>query len=477
MTAAVAACCAALAAAAIAQQRIARIWDVVPGIGIDALPAREFVNPACGNNGGPRGLPIGSFTNFQRCPAEADTGLREIWFEYDDTVEAIALARRRPNPPKATSVLDQPVVLSMLIGADGRVEGYRIFTDARAEPALRRRAHEVALHFKARFSLEGHCSDLPATPGEAPIEGAFLKERCRKETDGVRMTSEARFYFRPGQQRLDPHTGAPMANAFESSAQLEILRLRRDDGRTAPAYAPPAAATAFADQQSAFLAGAAADCPGCGLAGADLRYRDLTGANLANADLDGAILHRAILRGADLRGARLDRANLNRASLAFAKLGGATLMEAMLYQADAQNADLSGANLARAKMGRVHLAFANLQRTKLDDADLAEARISDADLTGAAMNRADMALAIFSRSRMQAIGAAGANFSEARLQDVDLAGARLSGADLSRVDLSGANLTGADFTGARLQAADLSNSRTDGAIFLQSIMPDGSVHE
>ena len=206
----------------ISQTRAQRIWDVKPGAHVSALPARDFVEPGCGNRGGPRGAALAGFADFRTCAPEP-SGLREVWFEYDDTAEYIAFARREPLRARTTSVLDQPVVLSLLIDGSGFTRGYRIFTDTRAEHELRLHAHEVALHFKARFDLEAHCADILAAPGETPIDGDFVKELCEKRTDVGRITSEARFYFRPGQQLRDPHTNQPMANAFESSARLEVV--------------------------------------------------------------------------------------------------------------------------------------------------------------------------------------------------------------------------------------------------------------
>src|SRR5262245_7125639 len=157
---------------AVAQRGAPRIWDIPLGTPVQDLPAREFVDPACGTDGGPRGRPIGSFDKFDLCPQDAN-GLREIWFIYDDTAEYVARARRDPSANTATAILDQPVVLSFLIDRDGRVAGYRIFTDPRAEPALRVLAYQVSFAFKARFDLDGHCADQPRGDRETPIDGLF----------------------------------------------------------------------------------------------------------------------------------------------------------------------------------------------------------------------------------------------------------------------------------------------------------------
>src|SRR5947209_98368 len=54
-----------------AQQPSPKIWDVQLGGPVGDLPEEEFVDPACGSNGGPPGLRIGSFEQFERCRAEA----------------------------------------------------------------------------------------------------------------------------------------------------------------------------------------------------------------------------------------------------------------------------------------------------------------------------------------------------------------------------------------------------------------------
>ena len=167
-------------------QAAPKIWDIPFGTPASALPATDFVDPACGTNGGPAGLPIGSFARFAACPEEA-SGLREIWFVYDDAAETVALALRRTQTASTTTILDQPVILSFLLDRDGRVTGFRIFTDPRAEPSLRLAAHEVMTAFRARFGLGRECSDLPLAAGEAPVDGRAVKQLCRKESDGRRV--------------------------------------------------------------------------------------------------------------------------------------------------------------------------------------------------------------------------------------------------------------------------------------------------
>jgi len=62
------------------------------GTPVGNLPEQEFVDP----NGGSPGMRIDTFEQFERCRPEV-SGLREIWFRYDDEMEYIARAARDPD--------------------------------------------------------------------------------------------------------------------------------------------------------------------------------------------------------------------------------------------------------------------------------------------------------------------------------------------------------------------------------------------
>jgi hypothetical protein len=50
--------------------------------------------------------------------------------------------------------------------------------------------------FKARFGADGwDCEDIPPDAGETPIDGEFVKQRCRKIFDGQQLTLESRHYY------------------------------------------------------------------------------------------------------------------------------------------------------------------------------------------------------------------------------------------------------------------------------------------
>jgi len=209
-----------------AQQPLPRIWDVKLGTPVGQLPQEEFVDPACGTNGGPPGLALGSFERFERCRPEP-SGLREIWFRYDDELEYLARAARDPDAVarnNAMVVLGQPVILSLLVGRDGLVRGYRIFTDPHAEEDVRIGAYTVAIAFKARFGTDGWtCTDEPPAAGQMSVTGTFVNQHCEKIAERERIVVDSRHYHKAGQSLVDPNTGLSTVNQFESSARLEVV--------------------------------------------------------------------------------------------------------------------------------------------------------------------------------------------------------------------------------------------------------------
>ena len=204
------------------------IWDVRPGTPVWDLPQDDFVDPACGTNGGPPGLRIAGFEEFAKCRAEP-SGLREIWFRYDDEAEYIARAARDPDAiarSNAMLVLGQPVILSLLVDGGGLVQGFRIFTDPHAEADVRADAYTLAFAFKAQFGPAGwDCQDSPPAAGETAIAGTFVKQQCRTMAGRQRITVESRHYYKSGQAPLDPNTGLSTVNQFESSARIESVNV------------------------------------------------------------------------------------------------------------------------------------------------------------------------------------------------------------------------------------------------------------
>jgi len=205
-----------------------KIWDTKFGTPVGELPDEEFVDPACGTNGGPPGLRIAGFEEFEKCRAET-SGLREIWFRYDDEEEYVARAARNPDAVARANtmvMLGQPITLSMLVDRAGRLQGYRIFTDPRADADLRKDAYLIGTAFKVRYGGDGwDCKDEPPAAGETPLDGIFIKQRCQKLAEGHQVTVESRHYYKAGQALVDPNSGVSTVNQFESSARIEVVQL------------------------------------------------------------------------------------------------------------------------------------------------------------------------------------------------------------------------------------------------------------
>ena len=203
-----------------------RVWDVELGIPASALPLKDFVDPACGTGGGPPGRVLKGFDAFALCPKEAETGLHEVWFRYDDEMEYVARARRSAVLVKqyqANSLAGQPVITSLLIDDGGRVQGWRIVNDPRADAQTRIDAFNLADLFKGIAGMGLPCTDLPPGEGERPVDDVFVKEACELKTGDRVVRGAARRYYKPGQSAVDADSRAT-ENQFESSARIEVFR-------------------------------------------------------------------------------------------------------------------------------------------------------------------------------------------------------------------------------------------------------------
>jgi hypothetical protein len=222
------ACALCLAASVAGAQKFAtRLWDIPLGTPVGQLPLDDYVDPACGTNGGPPARVLKSFAEFALCPAEAATGLHEVWFRYEDEMEYIARARRSEimvRQYQANSLAGQPITTSLLIDDSGLVQGYRVVIDGRAEGRSRIAAFDLADLFKGMAGAGLQCTDLPPAEGERPIEDLFVKENCELKADGIVTHVEARRFYKPGQFAVDPNDNRLNENEFESSARLEVYR-------------------------------------------------------------------------------------------------------------------------------------------------------------------------------------------------------------------------------------------------------------
>jgi hypothetical protein len=209
------------------QELATKIWDIPLGTPVAALPLDQFVDPACGNNGGPPSRVLPGFADFALCPLDKTTGLHEVWFRYEDELEYVARARRSEimiRLYQANALGGQPIITSLLIDDAGRVQGYRVVNDPRAAGDTRIEAYGLVEMFKGMVAPGLDCTDLPPAEGERPIEGLFVKQSCETKIDGQVTRIEARHYYKPGQFLVNPNDNRINQNEFESSARLEVFR-------------------------------------------------------------------------------------------------------------------------------------------------------------------------------------------------------------------------------------------------------------
>jgi len=226
-----------LAADTAVAQSHARVFDVELGGPVSALPADEWVDPSCGTDGGPPSIVLEGFSDFARCPVEARTGLREIWFIYDDEWEYIARAYRDPTEILSYSAnvfFAQPIITSLMVDDAGLVQGYRVITDPRAPIEVRMEASLLYMIFRGQFTeAPWQCTDLPREEREHPIDGRFLKASCEMVSEKHFVAVEGRHLLKPGQDvREVPRSLTQARGDFESSARLEVYSI--DAVRDAP---------------------------------------------------------------------------------------------------------------------------------------------------------------------------------------------------------------------------------------------------
>jgi hypothetical protein len=203
------------------------IWDLKLGTPVAQLPG-GFVDYACGSNGGPPSLPLAGFGDFRRCRAEA-SGLREVYFRYDDELEYWARANNllpQMEQYAGTRTYGFPVTVSALIDDAGMLRGVRLVSDPRGDAQNRDEAYLLRNFLGARFGRgDWRCETLPPAEGETPVAGLFVKERCRKAIDAeTTATLATRHLRKPGQSQYDPHTGRETTGQFESTVRFELLR-------------------------------------------------------------------------------------------------------------------------------------------------------------------------------------------------------------------------------------------------------------
>ena len=196
------------------------------GLKAPSMTMDGFGELACGSNGGPPRQRLDDWAAFGTCRAE-QSGLHEVYARFDDVDEFIGRAIDDPlyaGSRTGTRVAGHPVILSVLFDDAGVLRGLRFISDPRAAPMERRMAHLLRLAIINHYDPFGWtCTDSAPEPGETPVGGIFIKQRCEKVTPERRMTLEARFLRKPGQSDIDPATGDYTSGQFESSTRFELV--------------------------------------------------------------------------------------------------------------------------------------------------------------------------------------------------------------------------------------------------------------
>jgi len=203
------------------------IWDVTLGQPVEQMPDSEVGEITCGTNGGPSGAKLESFGDFLACQPEG-SGLHEISFSYDDEQDYIA--RALENEYRAlrggTSVFAHPVIVSVLVDANGIVQGRRIVTDDRIGDYERRTAYTLIRNFKARYgNWSLACADVEMKEGEKPVGNQFIHEYCTgRSPDGkVLIAVESSYLRKKGQLGINRETQKVNTGYFESQTRFEEI--------------------------------------------------------------------------------------------------------------------------------------------------------------------------------------------------------------------------------------------------------------
>jgi hypothetical protein len=195
------------------------------GLNAQSMSTDGYGEFACGSNGGPPRQRILGWSEFGKCRPE-DNDLHEVYVRFDDEGEYVGRAIDDPVTlgRMGTRVAGHPIILSALFDSGGILRGIRFVSDPRGDPGARRMAHLLRLAIINRYDPAGwNCTDIPPAPGETPVGGIFLKQRCEKVTAERHLMVEARFLRKPGQSDIDPATGEFTQGQFESWTRFELF--------------------------------------------------------------------------------------------------------------------------------------------------------------------------------------------------------------------------------------------------------------
>lgn len=201
------------------------VWDLQIGQSASALP-RDFVEFACGTNGGPPARPLGGFADYLSCKA-GETGLYEVYFRYNDEDEYVARALEQAHDIerlRGTRVYGFDATISALLDSAGVLSGIKIVSDPRGvEPGIRNDQWRLGALLMRHFGTEGwSCENLPLGERESPVTSFFVKKRCGKRTAEAIFRMEQDYYHRRGESFTDEF-GKVQPTYFVSTSRFEML--------------------------------------------------------------------------------------------------------------------------------------------------------------------------------------------------------------------------------------------------------------
>jgi hypothetical protein len=173
--------------------------DIRVGMPVVDIPAAGYVDFSCT---GESSRKLEGWPNWRDCP-ESD-GFRSIDFGFDPATSR-----------DGTVVAGHPVILTLLVDREGSVAGLEINTQPKGPLFVRKKAFLLGVQVKSRYGADGWtCSQAQPQPGELPVGGVFLNERCAKTLKGRTITVERRLFRRANEEQRN----------FVNETRIKILR-------------------------------------------------------------------------------------------------------------------------------------------------------------------------------------------------------------------------------------------------------------
>jgi len=176
--------------------------DIRLGMAVTELPESGYVDFSCAAD--PKRT-LSGWKAWRDCAADAN-GTRSIRFGYDPTASR-----------DGTMVAGHPAILTLLIDDTGQVSGLQIETDPKARLYIRKKAFLLGIQARSRYGPDGWaCSESRPEPGEQPVGGVYLRERCTKTVSGRSLVVERNLFRRSDQDTRN----------FVDETRIRILRAR-----------------------------------------------------------------------------------------------------------------------------------------------------------------------------------------------------------------------------------------------------------